>query len=40
MSWEEDKEFTESKVKVETKEWKAWQKNLLAGAICFTAGCC
>ena len=38
MSWEEDKEFTESKVKVETKELKAWQKNLLAGAICFTVG--
>lgn len=38
MSWEENKEYTESKVIVEKKKMKAWEKNLIAGAICFSLG--
>lgn len=37
MDLNENKENTESK-KPESKQWKAWEKNLLAGAICFTVG--
>lgn len=37
MDLNENKENIESK-KPESKQWKAWEKNLLAGAICFTVG--
>lgn len=36
MGLNENKENTE--IKTENKKWKAWEKNLLAGAICFTIG--
>ena len=38
MSLNENKENTQSEAKSEKKKWKAWEKNLLAGAICFTVG--
>lgn len=38
MNLNEDKEKSQSENKVESKQWKAWEKNLLAGAICFTLG--
>lgn len=38
MNLNEDKEKSQSENKVESKRWKAWEKNLLAGAICFTLG--
>lgn len=37
MSWEENKENTKSKAKGE-KPLKPWEKNLIAGAICFCLG--
>ena len=36
MDLNENKENIETKT--ENKKWKAWEKNLLAGAICFTVG--
>ena len=36
MGLNENKENNEAKT--ENKKWKAWEKNLLAGAICFTVG--
>ncbi|MBP0976573.1 MAG: hypothetical protein J6P89_00120 [Oscillospiraceae bacterium] len=38
MNLNEDKENTQSENKTDNKKWKAWEKNLLAGAICFTLG--
>lgn len=38
MSLNENKESTQSEAKSEKKKWKAWEKNLLAGTICFTVG--
>lgn len=38
MNLNEDKENTQSENKTDNKQWKAWEKNLLAGAICFTVG--
>lgn len=38
MDLKGNKELDETKVKAESKKMKAWEKNLIAGAICFSVG--